>query len=160
MSGLPRCPQRHLSIVAKLIAHNVSFLASDDKADINAKDRDGLAALNHACNHGHEQIAKVLIDNEADDFILHCTSKAGMIKIVEEIVSKGADVNEVNEAGDTPLMSAASRGYFNVVRFLIEKGADVNKKNYKGKMALELISKTSPNRKELVRYLQELTKGK
>jgi ankyrin repeat protein len=62
----------------------------------------------------------------------------GHWKVVDLLISKGADVNSANpETGETPLHSAlckAGRPYFlYVLKLLVENGADVNAKTIPGK---------------------------
>lgn len=68
--------------------------------------RISLSALIKACQKGHVDIVKLLINN--------C-----------------AKVNQINIENKTPLHFAAANGHLEVVQFLIEKGADVNKVNEK-----------------------------
>jgi ankyrin repeat protein len=60
----------------------------------------------------------------------------GDIKAVEDLLNKGADVNEKDSLDETALMTAASRGHTDIVELLIEKGANVNEKGKFGDTAL------------------------
>ena len=55
----------------------------------------------YACNGGHEEIVKILLD-------------------------QGANIEDHNENGHTPLMEAASSGHVNIAKILLEKGAGIN----------------------------------
>jgi ankyrin repeat protein len=57
---------------------------------------------------------------------LHQAAYVGDMKIVEYLVSKGADIEAKNNRGCTPIHSCAAFGHDKVLRFLISKGADVN----------------------------------
>lgn len=75
-------------------------------------------------------------------------------KIVEQLLSSGADINKQNNDGYTALMVAAfsdgrslmighdgrliSVGCVDTIRLLLEKGADVNAKSNDGETALDL----------------------
>jgi ankyrin repeat protein len=50
----------------------------------------------------------------------------GYLKLVELLVSKGADVNGKSRAGFMPLHTAAQYGHKEIVEYLIANGADVN----------------------------------
>jgi ankyrin repeat protein len=44
---------------------------------------------------------------------------------VQELIQKGADVDELDGSQDAPLVMAAYKGYDQIVRLLLEAGADV-----------------------------------
>jgi ankyrin repeat protein len=50
----------------------------------------------------------------------------GNIATLEELLSKGADVNAREIEGETPLMYAASRGRTAALLFLLKSGADIH----------------------------------
>ena len=98
------------------------------------------------------EILKLLLEHGADpnryDESLGCTplySAAGKafittgkryrIKMVELLLSKGADVNALNKDGNTPLF--VSLNYISINKMLIEHGVDVNVINNEGKTVLE-----------------------
>ncbi|MBE6463512.1 MAG: ankyrin repeat domain-containing protein [Alphaproteobacteria bacterium] len=60
----------------------------------------------------------------------------GEKKDVEELIDKGADVNQKDEDGNTALMRASYWGYKEVVELLIQNGADVHSKSNNGNTAL------------------------
>jgi len=57
---------------------------------------------------------------------LHFAAKNGHIRMVKQLVKKGANVNAIDSYGETPLHEASS---VDVVKFLIENGADNTIKN-------------------------------
>ena len=75
----------------------------------------------------------------------------GEKKDVEELIDKGADVNQKDEDGNTALMRASYWGYKEVVELLIRNGADVNQKDEDGNTALMRAS--CGGRKEVVELL-------
>ena len=54
----------------------------------------------------------------------------GYIDIVEEFLSKGADINGYDGLGSTPLLIAIENCNIDMVELLVNKGADVNKREY------------------------------
>lgn len=59
----------------------------------------------------------------------------GCVKIVELLINKGANVNDITENGNTALMIASAHGYEKIVSLLIRNGADVDKENKFGQFA-------------------------
>jgi len=83
-----------------------------DGANVNAKNRYGIAPL---------QIAAI----------------AGNAAIVEQLLQSGADPNTATPEGETALMAAARTGDPSSVRMLVTRGADVNaREGWKGQTAL------------------------
>lgn len=69
--------------------------------------------------------------------ILLCqAAKAGNVKLVQSLISSGAEVNAKNEDGSTPLHSAAEWGQKFVVELLILHEADANAKTENGETPL------------------------
>lgn len=60
----------------------------------------------------------------------------GDVSNINDLISRGADVNARTEDGWTPLMLATIKGYAEVARALLLQGADVNARNKKGWTAL------------------------
>lgn len=44
---------------------------------------------------------------------------------MQELINRGADVNEASLRGDTPLLIAAMRGHSQIVKLLARSGADI-----------------------------------
>lgn len=72
-------------------------------ADVNAKFRYGATALSYACDRGHLEVVKALVEHGAD------------LNVRDTFYSA------------TPLGWAASKGHVEVVRYLLQKGADAGK---------------------------------
>ena len=77
----------------------------------------------------------------------------GNVKLVQDFISKGANINEKDKNGDdsTPLHLAVEKGNLNVVQILLNSGAKVNVKDLYGNTPLmEMNEDTSP---EVIRLL-------
>ena len=51
--------------------------------------------------------------------------QCGHVDVARLLIEKDADVGQANNDGSTPLFAAAQNGHVDVARLLIEKGADV-----------------------------------
>ena len=80
---------------------DISDLLLANKADVNARDRDGNSPLHFAAFNDHKDIADLLL-------------------------AKGAAVNAKTDKGVTPLHWAAMKGHKDVVELLLANTADVN----------------------------------
>eukprot|EP00919_Chromeraceae_sp_WS-2016_P061355 GHVR01145502.1.p1 GENE.GHVR01145502.1~~GHVR01145502.1.p1 ORF type:complete len:128 (-),score=23.22 GHVR01145502.1:900-1283(-) len=60
---------------------------------------------------------------------LHKAAEDGRLDEINELISKGTDVNSNGEDGRGPLVFACEQGHLDVVKTLIEKGANVNSKD-------------------------------
>ncbi|GAD98496.1 multiple ankyrin repeats single kh domain protein, putative [Paecilomyces variotii No. 5] len=63
---------------------------------------------------------------------LYCASNTGLIRTVQALLRKGANVdgNGTETGFSTPLGAACYRGYETIVRILLKHGADPNRKSY------------------------------
>tara|TARA_B100000475_G_scaffold124846_1_gene91180 strand:+ start:120 stop:635 length:516 start_codon:yes stop_codon:yes gene_type:complete len=104
-------------------------LLIDRGADVNwRRDQDGINALLIACNGGHTEIVRLLIDRG------------------------GADINLADAPdGRTPFFVACQMGHYDIVELLMHKGA-ITDKVYDGVLPLEIaISKGHSAIAELLR---------
>jgi ankyrin repeat protein len=69
-------------------------------------------------------------------------AKKGNVKLIEELLEKGANVNAANMNGWTALMMASKNGHTEAVKLLLEKGAKVNAVEKDGRRALLFASKS------------------
>ncbi len=108
-------------------------------ANVNAE-KDGWTPLMLAARNGHAEIAKLLIEANADVYAknqngftpLMFAAEDGHAEIVKLLIKAKADVNAKNQNGVTPLMLAAASSHVASVQLLIEAKADVNAKNQNG----------------------------
>lgn len=116
----------------------------DKKADVNARQPDGMTALLWAVWHDDLDTAQRLIAAGADAkavngygvpaLSLACTN--GNTAIVELLLDSGADANTTLAGGETALMTASRTGRIGPVQRLLARGADVHARERKGQTAL------------------------
>ena len=122
-------------------------------------DKRGRMPLNFAAMEGHIEMAKLLIENDAnpnagDSTIwgatpLVCAALKGQCDMAEFLIMNGADVSG-HPVGKyqmrprfqrTALMYAAMFGHCDMIQLLVDKGADVNATTKRGRTALMFASK-------------------
>ncbi|WP_024927360.1 MULTISPECIES: ankyrin repeat domain-containing protein [unclassified Mesorhizobium] len=94
---------------------------------------DGVTALYIACEAGHVELTKLLINRGADVNLpvswqrtpLYAANKGGYAQIVKLLLDNGANPNQVAKA-QTPLHVAAENGCLQCVIYLVDAGAEVN----------------------------------
>jgi ankyrin repeat protein len=65
----------------------------------------------------------------------------GHIEVVKLLVDKGANLNAKDQNGQTPLMKTAASGQLDIVKILVERGADLTLTDERGDTALSMASK-------------------
>ena len=118
-------------------------------AEIDVEDGDRCTPLMLAVRRRHIDILLYLIDHGADvnekgynmeRTALHYASKRGDLKVVEALLSKGAEIDVEDRNQCTPLLWAAIREHNDILLLLINCGADVNKIAYRERAALHYAS--------------------
>ena len=69
--------------------------------------------------------------NSCDDdrnTLLHRACKGGNRKLVDRLISKGAEIDPVNSKGMTPFLIACSEGHESIVTTLLANSAKINAK--------------------------------
>ena len=106
----------------------------------------GQTILHQACGGGHVDLARDLVDRQADvhqrsilgqDALMYA-SLEGHIPIIEFLLSRGANMTARDKFGNTALGIAAWAGKLPASKFLISRGSDLMAKNNDGKTALDL----------------------
>jgi ankyrin repeat protein len=126
--------------------------------DPNIKAADGNTPLRVACQHGHEEEVKLLLEYGASPNGLTpvWTSLAWALDgcyevIIRLLLQYGTDPNAKMQNGETTLLYACGKrhqGISKMIQEIIEYGADVNGKNSNGKTALYYACEN--NRPDLV----------
>ncbi len=136
--------------------------------DINVRDKNQATPLHFASYYGHPEVVEVLLDHgawaNAEDIrgqtplhqvVLsnhdyhsfwmgpwHLKDHTGrVVRLVQQLLERGADVNAQNKDHETPLHLASRLRLHEMARFLLKHGADVNVKNFEGKSPLQLASR-------------------
>ena len=107
-----------------------SFLIKNG-TDVNVKDDKHGSAQFHYIVYGEKKSAGIKCNKSKT--AQKCTKKKRKIweeklKIIDQLIDAGADINSQNKYGNTPLYSAVSLGNTKMLSLLIKKGADVNAK--------------------------------
>ncbi len=129
------------------------------RAEINARNSDGLRPLRKAAGRGHGAVVEVLANAGADieekeregNTPLHTAAMLGYASVADGLVRSGAELNPQDEDGSTPLHWAcfgsflclsqggdisALRGHSSVAEILVRAGANLTAKDNKGKTPL------------------------
>jgi ankyrin len=105
----------------------------DAGSDPNATNHAGATPLHRAATdaakvrllieHGAEVNARSLLDNTP---LILAARRHGAAPVLEQLIARGADVNDANRHGITALMAAAAADDIESVRLLLRHGANVN----------------------------------
>lgn len=108
--------------------------STDAQTACNKQAKNGWSPLLYACYHGHPEIIKKLLSQNArvDVFdemgraSLHLAAELGHEDVIKLLLENNAFVNVRNKLGHTPLHLAAQKGYNNMVKSLVKDGAIVD----------------------------------
>ena len=92
------------------------------------------------------------------DTALHHATRNGDLKIVEQLVGSGADVNLTSDHGHFPLYCAAGHGHVETTQYLVEHGADLQARLGDGKTVVEWLKQFSDHDHRLKSCLDVLEK--
>lgn len=150
---LNRKGQSPLHVVAQNIDMAVTIEALVGAgAEIDATDKKGLTPLMRMCLHGSVEGAATFLALGADFHrvawssgytSLSCCVASRNVKLVDMLLSRGADPNVQTFDGATSLHVAAANGDSEIILCLIEGGADPNVQNRYGQTAGAVVLATS-----------------
>ncbi|XP_071090384.1 uncharacterized protein [Haliotis cracherodii] len=110
----------------------IASMLMTKKTSMLVLDGYGNTALWRACEGGHVEIVKLLVENGLDvsqsdyyDTALLSACKGGHVEIVKLLVENGLDVSQ-SDYGDRALESACEGGHVEIVELLLENGLDVS----------------------------------
>ena len=118
-------------------------------AEIDAEDKNHHTPLMLAVKNGHNDASMHLINRGADvgsisvfqrTTLLSYASENGHLRVVELLLSEGAEIDAEDKNHHTPLMLAVKNGHNDVSMHLINHGVDVNKKYRFDQTALHYAS--------------------
>ncbi len=116
----------------------IAIALLDKKAEIEAKNNDGLTALQLASLSGHDAMVKFLLQQgsqvnsksgKKNRSALMLAAEKGRHDVTKSLINHGAEVNAQDAEGYTALMLGSVEGHLPVVKFLLESGADSNLSN-------------------------------
>lgn len=127
----------YLGVIKILLRHN---------ADINQEDKSSATALFHACAENDEEIAKFLIQNNANVnhaamFIngktpLIVAAEQGHENIVALLINAKADHHKTTHLGMSALMFTSQNGHLRTVNILASHNDQINQSDFKNRTAL------------------------
>lgn len=124
--------------------NQIKLLINNKGADvvINLTNKLNMTPLYIACEHGHDDVVDLLLNNGAAVDIaemhgqktpLHISCLKNNFNIVLKLILKGADVNKASEDGSTPLFFACFSDNNGVVpRMLLHNHANINQPRHDG----------------------------
>eukprot|EP00042_Codosiga_hollandica_P040181 m.344418 g.344418 ORF g.344418 m.344418 type:complete len:514 (+) comp55791_c0_seq1:129-1670(+) len=127
---------------------------------IDARDREGRAALMKALKQTDAQAVKLLLDAGADLSVqdnsgqnaLHVAATYGSTSTLHEVLSASeAELNQQDEEGKTPLLCAADSNFADDVELLLDAGADASLADQRARIVLHYSAQFSDV--ELIRRL-------
>lgn len=113
----------------------VRNLLKTNNVNVNYQNSGRVSPLYCACQNGHINIVKLLLENGASIDIemyggftpLYVACQNGHIDIVKLLLEQGASINNEMNSGATPLYVACERGQTDIVKLLLEHGASIDK---------------------------------
>ena len=123
-----------LQLAAQYGHKDVAELLLANKANVEAKSRNGWNPLFNAVSGGHKDIVELLLANkakinyqeEADWSLLCVAAENGYTEIAALLLANGANANAKSREGYTPMHVAAVSGYKDFIDLLVANKAEFN----------------------------------
>jgi len=114
-------------------AHNINLMAADgDAIYLNQKNKESVAAIHYAAEHGSTEALEALVEGGANIELtgknrmtaLHCAAMNGQLEAVEYLLSAGAKVTKKDKFKRTALLLSVMNGHTLIANLLLRKGAE------------------------------------
>lgn len=107
------------------------FALIEAGASVNYPNKDGIVPLVSALDCSSTR--KILLDNSADVntkcycglTVLHYATLRENLDAIQELVKKGAHIDDQDSAGDTPLVYSIRKKHIEIVNYLLDCGANI-----------------------------------
>ncbi|WP_296620116.1 ankyrin repeat domain-containing protein [Marivirga sp.] len=139
---------------------------TSDKGYVNKYSNDGFTPLSLAAFFDQTEIAKLLLNNEADPNLhatnpskvnpLHSAVAKENYELCKLLIEYGVNVNATQTQNVTALHSAAHRGNLKLIKLLVENGANINLEMGNGETAISIAKKEG--HKDVKMYLEKMSK--
>ena len=126
----------------------VKLLTEKAQVSVNRKIFGGWQPIHYACEEGHTDIVKLLLDHGAEintatnngwQAIHHAANK-GHTDIVKLLLDHNAKVNATTNNGWQAIHLAAEQGHTDIVKLLLDHGAEINAATNDGWQAIHLAA--------------------
>ncbi len=143
----------------------VKLLIGKKGVDFDATNHSRGTALLSACERGHPEIVKLLLEVGANPNFkslegltpLAIASRQGNTEIAKLLLARGADIKARTENGKTALNLASGRGQLDLVKLLLENQADLGAADLDGGTALTEAARHGHG--EVVQFLLRMKAG-
>ncbi|KAJ5608079.1 hypothetical protein N7537_004698 [Penicillium hordei] len=106
----------------------MDLLLQSEKCSIDEQGSFGRTPLSAACERGHLDAVKKLLENNADFEIagdnghtpLHTAACSGHVELVKLLLEKGAKIHNGSDGSKTPLYCACLNGHYQVAQMLLQ----------------------------------------
>ena len=147
------CKQNNIRILKYFLLNGANLKSRNSKGSSPLH-----IAIENNCNDDIILILMSKTDNlkkcldYLDNTPLHIASKSSNIHIIQELISKGCNVNSYNSFMETPLHIACVNNNFHIAKFLIKNGAFINTYNNLNNTPLHLAC-MNPDSLQLIKLL-------
>jgi len=140
-------------------------LLIQNRADVNARARNGKTALSIASETGNLLVFDLLLEAGASFNIqdrdgmspIHGAATYGRLAVVRKLLERGSKINTTSTALWTPLHFAAKNNHFDIVRLLVKFDADVGAKTEDKETALTIAHQVGS--RSIVEFLLPKVEG-